>query len=295
MHLLLSCILFAGMFAGYTYIAAMLSALANLDAATIGWAPMGIGFAGVFGNWLAGRVVDRDPLAATAWVAFALAFAMAAVAPAGQSLSGLLGLAVGLWGAAHMAAFVTSQVRVMRAGGEAAAFAISLNISVCNLGIGLGRDARWPNCGPPRRWGCWLRGRSSSRRSSSHHHRDDSGSIPRSGYDVSNATDMCLRALVGAKLLAAWASGGSLDGVALQSRDRIVQATRVQIAGKDVITGGESAKALGFVISEVSMGSHSAFGMRGSGGSLVSADSVIGLSFPLTKSWLGKSGYTSAA
>ena len=138
MHLLLSCILFAGMFAGYTYIAALLGALANLDAATIGWALMGFGFAGVFGNWLAGRVVDRDPLAATAWVAFALAFAMAVVAPAGQSLSGLLGLVVGLWGAAHLAAFVISQVRVMRAGREAAAFAISLNISVCNLGIGLG-------------------------------------------------------------------------------------------------------------------------------------------------------------
>ncbi|MCL5061441.1 MAG: MFS transporter [Candidatus Thermoplasmatota archaeon] len=57
---------------------------------------------------------------------------------AGESLSSLLGLVVGLWGAAHMAAFVITQVRVMRAGREAAAFALSLNISVCNLGIGLG-------------------------------------------------------------------------------------------------------------------------------------------------------------
>jgi predicted MFS family arabinose efflux permease len=138
MHLLLSCILFAGMFAGYTYIAALLGAVANLDGATIGWALMGFGLAGAFGNWIAGRVVDRDPLAATAWVAFALVFAMVVVAPAGESLSSLLGLVVGLWGAAHMAAFVISQVRVLRAGREAAAFAISLNISVCNLGIGLG-------------------------------------------------------------------------------------------------------------------------------------------------------------
>lgn len=138
MHLLLSCILFAGMFAGYTYIAVLLGTLANLDAATIGWALMGFGLAGAFGNWLAGRAVDRDPLAATAWVAFALAFAMTVVAPAGEGLSSLLGLVVGLWGAAHMAAFVITQVRVMRAGREAAAFALSLNISVCNLGIGLG-------------------------------------------------------------------------------------------------------------------------------------------------------------
>jgi len=128
------------MFAGYTYIAALLGAVANLDGSTLGWALMGFGLAGAFGNWIAGRVVDRDPLAATAWVAFALAFAMAAVAPAGESLSSLLGLVVGLWGATHMAAFVISQVRVMRAGGEAAAFAISLNISVCNLSIDLGAN-----------------------------------------------------------------------------------------------------------------------------------------------------------
>ena len=138
MHLLLSCTLFAGMFAGYTYIAALLGAVANLDGATISWALMGFGLAGAFGNWIAGRVVDRDPLAAMAWVAFALAFAMAVVAPAGESVSDLLGLVVGIWGAAHMAAFVISQVRAMRAGREAAAFALSLNISVCNLGIGLG-------------------------------------------------------------------------------------------------------------------------------------------------------------
>ena len=106
---------------------------------------------------------------------------------------------------------------------------------------------------------------------------------------MSNATDECLSALVGAKLLAAWAGGGSLDGVALQSRDRIVQGTRIQITGKDVISGGESAKVLGFVVGEVSMGSHIAFGMRGTGGSLVFADSAIGLSFPLTKNRLGVS------
>lgn len=138
MHLLLSCILFAGMFAGYTYIAALLGTVAKLNGATLGWALMGFGLAGAFGNWIAGRVVDRDSHAATAWVAFALAFAMAVVAPVGESLSSLLGLVVGLWGAAHMAAFVITQVRVMSAGREAAAFALSLNISVCNLGIGLG-------------------------------------------------------------------------------------------------------------------------------------------------------------
>jgi MFS transporter, DHA1 family, inner membrane transport protein len=138
MHLLLSGVMFTAMFAGYTYIAALLGTVAHLDGATIAWALMGFGLAGALGNWIAGRRVDRDPLAATAWVASALMLAMAAVASAGQGLSVVLVLVIGSWGAAHMAAFVISQVRVMRAAREAPAFAMSLNISVCNLGIGLG-------------------------------------------------------------------------------------------------------------------------------------------------------------
>ncbi|MEH6578975.1 MAG: MFS transporter [Amphritea sp.] len=136
-QLLLSCVLFTGMFAGYTYIAALLGTLANIDGATIGWVLMGFGLAGVLGNWVSGRVVDRDPIAASAWVSFALAIAMAAVASAGKSLFGLI-FVVGLWGSAHLAAFVVSQIRVMQAGRGAEAFALSLNISACNLGIGFG-------------------------------------------------------------------------------------------------------------------------------------------------------------
>ncbi|WP_432474800.1 hypothetical protein [Amphritea sp. HPY] len=136
-HLLLSCVLFAGMFAGYTYIAALLGTLASIDGSTIGWVLMGFGLAGVLGNWLSGRVVDRDPIAASAWVSFALAIAMALIASAGKSLFGLI-LVVGLWGSAHLAAFVVSQIRVMQAGRGAEAFALSLNISACNLGIGFG-------------------------------------------------------------------------------------------------------------------------------------------------------------
>jgi MFS transporter, DHA1 family, inner membrane transport protein len=136
-QLLLAGILFTAMFAGYTYVAAILGAAAGLDGAIIGWMLMGFGLAGVLGNWIAGRVVDRDPLAAMACVAVALALAMAAISFAGTNLA-LLVLLVGLWGAAHMAAFVFCQVSTMAAGREAPAFAMSLNISVCNLGIALG-------------------------------------------------------------------------------------------------------------------------------------------------------------
>lgn len=137
MHLLLSAVLFVAMFTGYTYVAPFLVAAGHVDETAIGWMLMGFGCAGAVGNWLAGRVVDRGPLVATASVAFALALAMAAIVQVGGPSPVLFAL-VGLWGTAHMAAFVLSQVRVMTAGRNAPAFAMALNISVCNLGIALG-------------------------------------------------------------------------------------------------------------------------------------------------------------
>ena len=48
---------------------------------------------------------------------------------------GLLWPVLSVWGAIHAAAFVACQVRVMLAGDRSPAFAMSLNISACNLGI----------------------------------------------------------------------------------------------------------------------------------------------------------------
>ncbi len=136
-HLLLSGVLFTAMFVAYTYIAAFLGTAAGFDGTTIGGLLMGFGIAGVFGNGLAGRLVDRDPLATSLAVAGALTVLLTSVALAAQRPT-LLVVLVLLWGIAHMAAFVASQVRVAQAGKAAPAFAMSLNISVCNLGIALG-------------------------------------------------------------------------------------------------------------------------------------------------------------
>ncbi|HEV7368854.1 MFS transporter [Arenibaculum sp.] len=136
-HLLLSATLFAATFAAYTYLAAYLETVFGLGAEGVGLALMGFGIAGLAGNWAAGRVVDRGPTAATAGVAAVLALAMAAVPAAGaQAVLAVPLLAV--WGAAHAAAFVLCQVRVMLAGSVAPAFAMSLNISASNLGIACG-------------------------------------------------------------------------------------------------------------------------------------------------------------
>jgi predicted MFS family arabinose efflux permease len=139
-HLLLSAILFTAMFAAYTYLAAFLESVAGFNGECIAFALMGFGIAGWLGNWVAGRAVGRGPTAATAGIALALMLTTASVSLAAGNLILLLPL-LGFWGAAHTAAFVACQVRVMLAGTSAPAFASSLNISACNLGIALGATA----------------------------------------------------------------------------------------------------------------------------------------------------------
>jgi len=136
-HLLLSALIFAGMFTSYTYIAALLTEITDSQHSIIGWLLMIFGISGIAGNALAGRIVDANPLAATAGVALLLAIAMMAIVPAAEHAF-FLTLVLVLWGGAHMAAFVINQVRVMQAAQHAQTLALSLNISACNLGIALG-------------------------------------------------------------------------------------------------------------------------------------------------------------
>lgn len=136
-QLALAGVLFTAMFTAYTYIAPLLSRVGMLDGVTVGWMLMLFGLAGIVGNWIAGSVVSPNPVLASAIGAMVLALVMAAISAAGTHLI-LLAALVGLWGAAHTAAFVFCQVGAMTAGRGAPAFAMSLNISVCNLGIALG-------------------------------------------------------------------------------------------------------------------------------------------------------------
>ena len=136
-HLLLSTLLFTAMFAAYSYIAAYLEVIIGLSGADVAFALFGFGLAGIGGNWLASRFVDRDPTALTLVVALLITLTTAGLSIATTHWI-IATLILGFWGAAHMAAFVACQVRVMFAGRDAPAFAGALNISVCNLGIAAG-------------------------------------------------------------------------------------------------------------------------------------------------------------
>ena len=125
------------MFAAYTYLAAFLEIAAGFNGRQVSLALMGFGLAGLAGNWVCGRVINRGPVEATAAAALVLALAMLVTSLAGGRLSLLMPF-LAVWGAAHSAAFVLCHVRTMLAAPDAAAFAGSLNISVCNLGVAFG-------------------------------------------------------------------------------------------------------------------------------------------------------------
>jgi len=136
-HLALSAILFVGMFAAYAYLAAFLEDVAGFEGGQIAPVLMGFGLAGLFGNWAAGRVVDRAPIGGTVGAAAVLTLSLAAISITGSNLAALLPI-LAVWGAAHAAAFILCHVRTMLAAPEAVAFAGSLNLSVSNFGVALG-------------------------------------------------------------------------------------------------------------------------------------------------------------
>jgi DHA1 family inner membrane transport protein len=139
-QLLLSAVLFAAMFAPYTYLAALLESTAGLNATGIAGMLAWFGLAGIPGNMIAGRLSDNGPTRATSGIALILLMAWLALAYAGNGLAVLLPL-LAIWGAAHAAAFLSSQIRVMQSAPSAPAFAAALNISAANIGIAAGAAA----------------------------------------------------------------------------------------------------------------------------------------------------------
>ncbi len=136
-HVLLSLLVFAGMFTAYTYLADILERIGGFDGATVGWILMGFGGMGLLGNWLGGRLVDRSPLAASVVFCVPIAIAMIVLVPVVHS-SALLAVILAMWGTAQAALFTVSHVRVMKSASANPALGASLNISGANMGIGLG-------------------------------------------------------------------------------------------------------------------------------------------------------------
>jgi len=136
-HVLLSILVFCGMFTAYTYLADILERLAGFNGTVVGWCLMGFGAVGLIGNSLGGRMVDRHPLIASMVFCVFMIGGMLALVPSIHSILGLAA-AMGVWGVTQAALFLVSHVRLMKVAPHAPAFAASLNIAGANLGIGLG-------------------------------------------------------------------------------------------------------------------------------------------------------------
>ncbi|KPB27135.1 MFS transporter [Pseudomonas amygdali] len=136
-HVLLSVLVFSGMFTAYTYLADMLERLAGFDGSLVGWCLMGFGAVGLLGNSLGGRMVDRHPLIASLVFCAFMVVGMVAVVPSIHSVFALP-VALAIWGITQAALFLVSHVRLIKAAPQAPAFAASLNIAGANLGIGIG-------------------------------------------------------------------------------------------------------------------------------------------------------------
>ncbi len=136
-HVLLSIIVFCGMFTAYTYLADILERLAGFEGSVVGWCLMAFGAVGLIGNSLGGRMVDRHPLIASMLFSGFMIAGLVAVVPSIHCAIGLAA-ALAVWGVTQAALFLVSQVRLIKAAPQAPAFAASLNIAGANLGIGLG-------------------------------------------------------------------------------------------------------------------------------------------------------------
>lgn len=136
-HVGLSVLAFTAMFTAYTYLADILERAAGIAPVQVGWWLMGFGAVGMAGNYIGGRVVDANPLGATATFLVVLIAGMI-----GTLLTvhhhGVMALALAVWGLAYTALFPICQVRVMQAGASAQALAGTMNVSAANAGIGLG-------------------------------------------------------------------------------------------------------------------------------------------------------------
>ncbi|MDY7579270.1 MFS transporter [Herbaspirillum sp. RTI4] len=133
----LSVLTFTAMFTAYTYLADTLERIAGIPANQVGWWLMGFGAAGMVGNYIGGRVVDRSPLGSTVLFLLLLAAGMLVAVPAASNHAWLV-VALIAWGVAYTALFPICQVRVMQAATQSKALAASMNISAANAGTGLG-------------------------------------------------------------------------------------------------------------------------------------------------------------
>jgi DHA1 family inner membrane transport protein len=128
---------FGGIFAMYSYVAPLVTDVADLSRSAIPWFLLAVGAGSVFGSWLAGRMADWDNLRAieVGFVAV-VGVLLLVVALAGVPLAlWVIVLCVGVLGSVLA---INLQIRLMHAAGDAEMLGAALNHSALNIANGLG-------------------------------------------------------------------------------------------------------------------------------------------------------------
>lgn len=135
-HLFLSLLQFSAMFSMYAFLGTILTEAGQGGVAMPCWLLL-FGVAGVAGNALAGHFTDNF-LGASTIITAALIALTGLILHTVPLVPIALFLLLAIWGAAHAAAFVVSQIRVTRVAPQVPRLAAALNISAANLGTALG-------------------------------------------------------------------------------------------------------------------------------------------------------------
>jgi predicted MFS family arabinose efflux permease len=133
---LVTAVLVIGHFAAYTYIAPLVRRDGGLEGVTLSALLLGYGAAGLLGNWLAGRFVDRRPgtllVTMLAVAAAALLTLVPVLGPAPTVIAALL------WGGAFTAIPVSLQAAILRVAPQSRDAASAVYVVAFQIGIGGG-------------------------------------------------------------------------------------------------------------------------------------------------------------
>lgn len=133
---LITAVLVIGHFAAYTYIAPLVRRDGGLEGVALSALLLGYGAAGLVGNWLAGRFVDRRPgtllVTMLAVAAAALLALVPVLGPAPTVIAALL------WGGAFTSIPVTLQAAILRVAPQARDAASAVYVVAFQIGIGGG-------------------------------------------------------------------------------------------------------------------------------------------------------------
>ncbi len=130
-------LIFAGMFAVYSYAAEYLKTVGGMNVDTVSFLLVLFGLGGIGGNMLAGRLIGYSKVATVMAHPIAIALGLLLLVTFKTEFTPMTVIMI-FWGAAHTSSLVITQIWLTSEAPEAPEFATSLFASIANLGVAVG-------------------------------------------------------------------------------------------------------------------------------------------------------------